>query len=73
MDALGSAQRAAIDKGVEMTAGGTPVRYLRSTFVPGDVRCMCLFEADSAAAVEKLNQDAGIPFDQVTEALDLAP
>lgn len=73
MDELAGAQAAAIDKATELTAAGTPVRYIRSTFVPGDGRCMCLFEAASDAAVKKLNDDAQIPYDRVTAALDLTP
>ena len=47
MDDLGGAQKAAIGKAAEMKAGGTDIRYIRSTFAPQDGRCMCLFEADS--------------------------
>lgn len=73
MDELSGAQAAAIDTAAEMTATGTPVRYIRSTFVPGDGRCMCLFEAESENAVRSLNDKAAIPYDQVIPALDLAP
>ena len=73
MDALGGAQKAAIGKAEEMTAAGTPVRYLRSTFAPEDGRCMCLFEAGSEADVKRLNDEAGIPYDRVVPALDLTP
>jgi Protein of unknown function (DUF4242) len=73
MDALGGAQKAAIGKAEEMTAAGSPVRYLRSTFAPEDGRCMCLFEAGSEADVKRLNDEAGIPYDRVVPALDLAP
>jgi hypothetical protein len=34
---------------------------------------MCLFEAQSADAVERVNTAAGIPFTRVIEALDLTP
>jgi len=34
---------------------------------------MCLFEASSGEAVKRVNEQAGIPFDRVTEALDLTP
>jgi len=47
MDQLAGAQKAAIATGKEMTAQGQTVRYIRSTFVPGEARCMCLFEAPS--------------------------
>ena len=73
MDDLGGAQRAAIDKGEQMTASGTPVRYIRTTFAPEDGRCMCLFEAESPEPVQQLNDRAGIPYTRVVEALDLTP
>jgi hypothetical protein len=34
---------------------------------------MCLFEAESESAVKRLNDDAGLPYDRVVEALDLTP
>jgi hypothetical protein len=73
MEDLGGAQKAAIAKAVEMTGAGTDVRYIRSTFAPDDGRCMCLFEASSDVIVKQLNDDAGIPYDRVVEALDLTP
>ena len=73
MDVLGGAQKAAIGKAEEMTAAGTPVRYIRTTFAPEDGRCMCLFEAESDADVKRLNDEAGIPYDRVVPALDLTP
>ncbi len=73
MDELSGAQASAIDRAAELTSSGTPVRYIRSTFVPGDGRCMCLFEADTEEAVKKLNDDARIPYDRVTMACDLTP
>jgi len=73
MDALGQAQKAAIAKAQAMTSAGTDVRYIRSTFAPGDGRCMCLFEAKSAEDVKRLNDDCGLPYSKVVEALDLTP
>ncbi len=73
MEDLGGAQKAAISKAAEMTAAGTEVKYIRSTFAPDDGRCMCLFESDSADTVRRLNDEAGIPYDGVVEALDLTP
>lgn len=73
MDQLAAAQRRAIDTAAEMTAQGTPVRYIRSTFVPDSGKCMCLFAADGEENVKSLNEKAGIPFDKVMPALDLTP
>lgn len=72
MDQLAAAQQRAIRTAAEMSAAGTPVRYLRTTFVPEDGRCMCLFESGSCEAVEALNRQAEIPFERVTPALHLA-
>jgi hypothetical protein len=71
MDALAAAQRSAIDTAATMRADGADIRYLRSTFVPGSGRCLCLFEASDEQAVERLNKSASLPFEQITEALDL--
>ncbi|MDP9423413.1 MAG: DUF4242 domain-containing protein [Pseudomonadota bacterium] len=73
MDDLGGAQQAAIAKGQEMTAGGTPVRYIRSTFAPEDGRCMCLFEAQKCEDVQRLNDEAGLPYERIVPAMDLTP
>ncbi len=73
MDELASAQRRAIDVARDMSANGTVVRYIRSTFVPSEGRCECLFEADSAEAVRQLNDQAHIPYTRVIEAMDLTP
>jgi hypothetical protein len=73
MEQLGSAQQAAIETSERVSQEGTPVRYIRSNFYPDDCRCTCLFEAPDAAAVERVNRDAGIPFDKVEQVLDLQP
>ncbi|UCE32601.1 MAG: DUF4242 domain-containing protein [Burkholderiales bacterium] len=73
MGDLAAAQQAAIRTSREFTSAGTPVRYIRTTFVPESGACMCLFEASSADTVQQVNHQANIPFDRVTEALDLTP
>lgn len=73
MDDLAAAQRRAIDWSKRYESDGRNVRYIRSTFVPGESHCMCLFDAPSADLVAMLNDDAGIPYTRVTEALDLTP
>jgi hypothetical protein len=73
MEALAAAQKAAIQTGNKMTLEGKPVRYIRSTFVPSESRCMCLFEAPNRENVRELNETANIPFTRIVEAEDLTP
>jgi hypothetical protein len=73
MDQLAAAQKAAIETGQQFTAEGKNVRYIRTTFVPGEAHCMCLFEADNADLVREVNETAQIPFTRIVEALDLTP
>lgn len=73
MEDLAAAQKAAIGKAEEMRQAGSDVRYIRTTFTPEDGRCMCLFEAPSAAEVKRLNDEAGLPYSRVVPALDLTP
>lgn len=73
MPQLAGAQQAAIATAQKFTADGTPVRYIRSTFVPGEARCMCLFDASSADDVKKVNDVAQLPYVRIVEALDLTP
>jgi uncharacterized protein DUF4242 len=73
MDQLAAAQKAAIETSQRFTSEGKEVRYIRSTFVPGDAHCMCLFEAADPELVKDVNQAAQIPFSRISEALDLTP
>lgn len=73
MDALAAAQRAAIETSEKFSREGKPVRYIRSTFVPGESHCMCLFEAPDADLVREVNEEAEIPFTRIREAHDLTP
>lgn len=70
---LVAAQQAAIRASQATLAKGKPVRYIRSTFVPGEARCMCLFEAATPELVREVNEAAQIPFTRVIEAVDLTP
>ena len=73
MDQLAAAQKAAIETSERFTAQGKDVRYIRTTCVPGEAHCMCLFEAPNAELVKEVNEVAQIPFTRVVEALDLTP
>jgi hypothetical protein len=73
MEQLAAAQKRAIEAGKELTAQGKEVRYIRSTFVPGQNKCMCLFEAPNPENVREANERAQIPFTRIVEAVDLTP
>ncbi|HTS91907.1 MAG TPA: DUF4242 domain-containing protein [Stellaceae bacterium] len=57
----------------EMSKEGVPIRYLGSTFVPGEERCLCMFEGPSAEAVRQANVRAGLPLERIVEATNISP
>jgi len=72
VDELAAAiQQRAIDWSSRYQSEGRNVRYIRTTVVPGESHCMCLFEAPSPDLVAQLNYEAQIPYTRVTEVLDL--
>ena len=68
-DAVGRDAERARAASAELTREGTPVRFLRSIFVPEDETCFFLFEADSADAVREAQRRAAIPAGRIGEAL----
>jgi hypothetical protein len=68
-DAAASAAKATT---ASMTHEGTPVRYLRSTFIPGEDKCYCLFEGPSADVVKTANERARLPFERIVDAMHVA-
>jgi hypothetical protein len=73
MEQLADAQKKAIQMGKELTAQGRQVRYIRSTFVPGESKCLCLFEAANPENVREANERGHIPFTRIVQAEDLTP
>jgi hypothetical protein len=65
---LPAAAGAAKSATAQMTEQGTPVRYLRSTFIPAEEKCFCLFEGTSAESVKEANDRAGLPYERIVEA-----
>jgi hypothetical protein len=51
----------------ELTREGTPVRFLRSLFVPEDETCFFLYEADSPEVVRAAVSRAALSFERVAE------
>jgi hypothetical protein len=68
---LARLQAAAVRVCRQFEAEGRPVRYLRSLYVPGDGRCLCLFEAPSAARVRDVNEAGQLPFARILEAWEM--
>lgn len=61
-----SAERARV--GAELlTREGTPVRYVRSIFVPEDETCFLIFEAASPEAVRAAAGRAALRFERVVD------
>jgi hypothetical protein len=71
-EALGAAAGAAKSTTASMTQEGTPVQYLRSTFVPGEEKCYCLFEGPSADTVKTANDRAQLPYERIVEAMHIS-
>ena len=49
---------------------GADVRYLRTTFLPGDETILHLFEAPSAEALDEAGRRAALPFERIVEAVE---
>jgi Nickel responsive protein SCO4226-like len=64
-------QSAAVRACRQFETEGRPVRYLRSLYVPGDGRCLCLFEAPCAARVRDVNEAGQLPFARILEAWEM--
>ena len=71
-DQLTAAAGAAKSTTAAMAQEGTPVRYLRSTFIPGEEKCFCLFEGPSAEVVRTANDRAELPYERIVEAMHIA-
>lgn len=53
----------------QLTREGTPVRFVRSLFVPDDETCFYVYEAASVETVREAARRAALPFERVTEAV----
>ncbi len=69
---LAAAASAAKTTTNKMSNDGTPVRYLRSFFIPGEDKCYCLFEAASPDVVKEANDTAGLPYIGISEGFHIS-
>jgi hypothetical protein len=65
--AAGSRARAAAE---QLTREGTPVRYVRPTFLPDDETCFHVFEAPSAKVVGELSRRAEVGSARIVPAVE---
>ena len=54
----------------DLASDGLEVRYLGSTFVPGEESCFCRFQSADARAVRWVCELAEVPFARIHEARD---
>jgi hypothetical protein len=66
-------ERRAREAARELTRRGTPVRFVRSIFVPWDEICFFVFDAVSADAVETACARASLRVERVVEAIESPP
>ena len=55
----------------EIADEGLTIRFMHSTLVAEEESAFCVFEAESAAAVEEAYARAGVPFERVLDALQI--
>jgi Protein of unknown function (DUF4242) len=55
-----------------MTEAGVPIRLLESLHLPSDETCFSLFDAPSADALAEAHRRAGISFDRIVAAVQVA-
>ena len=73
MDQLAAAQQAAISTSASFRDNGEEITYLHSVFEPSSGHCMCFFDAADSGVVQRVNDEAHLPYQRVTEVLDLTP
>ena len=61
--ALGAAAR-------RVTTPDHPVSYLRTIYIPGENRCICMFQAYDAATVALVNDTAQVPLGLIAESIE---
>ena len=60
------------DSAAALASSGLHIRFLHSTLVPEDEAAFCVFDAESPAVVEEAYARAGVPYERVIDALEIA-
>ena len=72
-DQYTAAQHAVDEAARQASGGGRVVHYLGGFFMPGKGRAICIFGAESLAEITAVNEQAGLPFTEILEAIELRP
>jgi hypothetical protein len=72
MARLLAGQQAALAAAARTDTAGR-VRYVGTTYIASESRCLCLFEAPDREAVRTINEAAALPFSRIVQASDLTP
>jgi hypothetical protein len=51
-----------------LASEGVAIRYLGSTFIPGEDSCFCRYESENVDAVRRACELAAVPFARISEA-----
>lgn len=51
-------------------AEGERLRYVRSIYIPSRGQCLCVFAAETADVIARVNEIAQVPFTSIDEALE---
>jgi Protein of unknown function (DUF4242) len=70
---LARASERALETTTRLPPGRSRAIYLGSVLFPGDDLVLCLFEADSRAAVKRASDAARIPCERVMDTLWISP
>ncbi len=71
LDELAAKVTAAASVCDDQRKAGATLRYLHSTYVPGDETCFCVFEAESSHDINALNVDIDFRVDRISPAVSL--
>jgi hypothetical protein len=70
IDAIEAIRRTAEKACADFASMGKTVRFLRSTFTPGDSHCRCLFQGPTVELIQELNDAAQIPYSRIVIAVE---
>jgi hypothetical protein len=72
-DQYAAAQQAASEAARQASASGRVVRHAGGFFIPAQGCAICIFCAESLTDVTAVNEQAGVPFTEVLEAIEFRP